>query len=379
MTLPAVAPLRLASLEPVALEMSLDRAVVTPFATVRNVVALFVRARDEDGAEGWGEAWCNFPRFGHRHRARIVAEVLAPALVGRAFDSPADAWLRADEATRALRLQSGEPGPFAAAIAGVDIALWDLAARNAGLPLWRMLGGKDPRVPVYASLARADDPRPTLERALAEGFRAFKVRSTGAIGDHLAAVRMARAVVGEEPELALDVNGTWEPEAAIATIDELAPARLAWVEEPLAVDAPDAAWRRLAQAAPMPLAGGENLIGADAFDAALASPALRVLQPDLTKWGGISGGLPLARRIVASGRRLAPHVFAGAPGLLAAAHLFAAGGSSDGILEYGVGRHPARDALLARELRDGAIVLGEAPGLGLPVDTDALAPYRVAL
>jgi L-alanine-DL-glutamate epimerase-like enolase superfamily enzyme len=129
----------------------------------------------------------------------------------------------------------------------------------------------------------------------------------------------------------------------------------------------------------MPLAGGENLIGAEAFDAALASPALRVLQPDLTKWGGISGGLPLARRIVASGRRYAPHVFAGAPGLLAATHLFAAGGSRDGILEYGVGRHPARDALLARELRDGAIVLGEAPGLGLVVDTEALAPYRVAL
>lgn len=379
MTLPAVAPVRLASLEPLALEMPLDRVVVTPFATVRSVVALFVRARDEDGAEGWGEAWCNFPRFGHRHRARIVAEVLAPALVGRAFGSPVEAWTRTNEVTRPLRLQSGEPGPIAAAIAGVDIALWDLVARRSGVPLWRMLGGRDARVPVYASLARVDDPRPTLERALAEGFRAFKVRSIGGIGDHLAAVRAARAIVGEGPELALDVNGTWEPEAAIATIGELAPARLAWVEEPLAVDAPDATWRRLAQAAPMPLAGGENLIGAEAFDAALASPALRVLQPDVTKWGGISGGLPLARRIVAAGRRYAPHVFAGAPGLLAAAHLFAACGSGDGVLEYGVGWHPARDALLARALRDGAIELGEAPGLGLAVDTAALASYRVAL
>ena len=378
MTLPTAAPVRLRSLVPVALEMPLERAVATPFATIRNVVALLIHAQDEDGVEGWGEVWCNFPRFGHRHRARIVADVLAPVLIGRAFASPVDAWAHMNASTRALRLQSGEPGPFAAAIAGVDIALWDIVAKKAGQPLWQLLGGSRSQVPVYASLGRADDPRPTLERALRAGLRAFKVRSTGTIDDHLAAVRPARAIVGEACELALDVNGTWDAEAAVATIGALAEARLAWVEEPLAVDAPDAAWRRLARAAPMPLAGGENVIDAATFDAVLASPALAVLQPDITKWGGFSSGVPLARRIVAAGRRYAPHVFAGAPGLLAAAHLLAASGSPNGLLEYGVGHHPARELLLQRELRDGALLLGEDPGLGLAVDTAALAPYRVA-
>jgi len=378
-TLPATPPVRLRSLVPVALEMPLGREVATPIATIRSVVALFVRARDEDGAEGWGEAWCNFPRFGNRHRARIVSEVLAPAVVGRAFASPFEAWEHMNATTRPLRLQSGEPGPVHAAIAGVDIALWDIAAKKAGLALWRLLGARSSRVPVYASLGRADDPRPTLERALREGFRAFKLRSTGAIRDHVAAVRAARAVVGDGPELALDVNGTWESEAAIATIGELAGERLAWLEEPLAVDAPDATWRRLAEAAPMPLAGGENLISAAEFDAALASPALAVLQPDATKWGGISAGLPLARRVVAAGRRYAPHMFAGAVGQLASAHLLAASGGPDGILEYGVGHHPARDGLLRCELVDGAMVLGEAPGLGLEVDMNALEPYRCAI
>lgn len=379
MTLPVTPPVRLRSLVPVAVEMALDREVATPIATIRSVVALFVVARDDDGVSGWGEVWCNFPRFGNRHRARIVAEVLAPAVVGRAFASPVEGWEHMNATTRPLRLQSGEPGPLHAAVAGVDIALWDIAAKKAGLPLWRLLGARSPRVPVYASLGRADDPRPTLERALREGFRAFKLRSTGGVVEHLAVVRPARQLLGDACELMLDVNGTWESEAAIAAIGELAGERLTWLEEPLAVDAPDATWRRLAEAAPMPLAGGENMISAAEFDAALASPALAVLQPDATKWGGISAGLPLARRIVAAGRRYAPHMFAGAVGQLASAHLLAASNSPDGILEYGVGHHPARDGLLRRELVEGAMVLGDAPGLGLEVDMNALEPYCCAI
>jgi L-alanine-DL-glutamate epimerase-like enolase superfamily enzyme len=104
-----------------------------------------------------------------------------------------------------------------------------------------------------------------------------------------------------------------------------------------------------------------------------------VLQPDVTKWGGFSGGLPLARRIVAAGRRYCPHVFAGAPGVVAAAHLLAASGSRDGMLEFGVNHNPLRDGLIGREPEGGALLLSDAPGLGLDVDRRSLARFAVPL
>jgi L-alanine-DL-glutamate epimerase-like enolase superfamily enzyme len=375
----AASPVRIRSVEPVALEMPLGRTVANPIMAFSSSVALLVRVRDDDGVEGWGEIWCNFPRFGIHHRARLANEVFAPMVAGRRFASPSDAWASMTAASDILRLQSGESGPIAAVIAGIDIALHDIAARRAGLPLWKWLGGRSGSVRVYASLGRADDVRPTVERGLARGYSAFKLRSSGAVADHVAAVRPVRALVGDACELMLDVNSSWDAEAAIATIGELGEARLAWLEEPIPVDAPADTWRRLADAAPMPLAGGENMVTPAMFDVALSDHALAVLQPDVTKWGGFSGGLPLARRIVAAGKRYCPHMFTGAPGVLASAHLLAAIAAPGGMLEYGIGPNPARDVLLDRSVDGGTLALGEAPGLGLDVDVRRLAPHLTAL
>jgi len=374
---PPASAVRIRSIEPIALEAPLPTAVDTPITAIRTVVALLVAVRDEDGVEGWGEVWCNFPRFGVHHRARLLREVFAPALVNRTFPSPAAAWAHMNAISNVLRLQSGEPGPIAAVIAGIDIALHDIVARRAVQPLWRMLGGRSGRVQVYASLSRSDECRPAVERALARGFRALKLRSSGAIADHVAVVRPVRALVGASCELMLDLNSSWEASAAIATIGELARDELAWLEEPLPVDAPVDTWRRLAEAAPMPLAGGENMVTPQMFDDALSHRALSVLQPDVTKWGGFSGGLPLAHRIVADGRRYCPHMFTGAPGVLASAHLLAASNSADGMLEYGVNHNPVRDCLLDRAPEGGMLDLGERPGLGLEVDRRRLEPYRI--
>jgi L-alanine-DL-glutamate epimerase-like enolase superfamily enzyme len=119
--------------------------VRTSFGTMHDRPAVLVRVEDEDGAFGWGEAWCNFPTCGAEHRARLIETVLAPLVVGRAFASPDAAFRELSEQTAVLAIQSGEPGPIAQAIAGVDIALHDLAARRAGEPLWRHLAREGER------------------------------------------------------------------------------------------------------------------------------------------------------------------------------------------------------------------------------------------
>ena len=138
--------------------------VRTSFGVMHDRPAVLVRVEDAEGAVGWGEAWCNFPSCGAEHRARLIETVLAPLVVGRAFADPQAAWREMTARTAVLAIQSGEPGPIAQAIAGVDIALHDLAARRAGVPLWRQLraarGGDDSTraVPVYASGINPDRP-----------------------------------------------------------------------------------------------------------------------------------------------------------------------------------------------------------------------------
>ena len=115
-------------------------------------------------------------------------------------------------------------------------------------------------------------------------------------------------------------------------LSHLEPFGLDWLEEPLRADMPWDTWKELAASTTIPLAAGENVAGGGAFDAALAAGALRVVQPDLAKWGGFSGCLPVAKAIRAAGKRFCPHYLGGGIGLLASAHLLAAAGG-DGLLE----------------------------------------------
>jgi D-galactarolactone cycloisomerase len=349
--------------------------VVTSFGAMRDRPAVFVRIEDSEGNSGWGEAWCNFPAVGAEHRARIVNEMLAPLLVGRAA-TPAEVFKSLGARMSVLALQTGEPGPLAQAIAGIDIALWDLAARRARAPLWRMLGGVSPRMRVYASGINPEGCDKTAETMLRRGHRALKLKigfDAGADRDNL---RRLRAMVGEG-FLAADVNQGWSLEEALRLAPQLDAFDLAWLEEPLRADQPWRDWHALRRQISMPMAGGENLSGHDAFAVALAEGAIGVVQPDVAKWGGITGCLAVARDTLAAGSIYCPHYLGGGIGLLASAHLLAAAGG-DGLLEVDANDNPLRDAFCGAvgDVTDGSIVLTEAAGLGIEPDLAAIASWR---
>jgi L-alanine-DL-glutamate epimerase-like enolase superfamily enzyme len=371
-------PFTVRSIETYALEAPFEAGFAMPFATsVATFVSLLVRVRDGDGQTGWGEVWANFPRFGGPYRARIVADLIAPRLLGREIADAAATFHDLDESLRLAALQSGDRGAFAQALAGVDVALWDLAAQRAGQPLWRLLGGGTGTVAPYASLGPADLSLPAIEAALARGFRTFKVRAFREVAGHAAAVAAIRAHLGDPAGLAIDANQSWPPERAAEMARQLEPYNLLWLEEPLPADAPPDLWARVATAAPMPLAAGENLYGPAEFAPVLAADSVQILQPDIGKWGGISVGLPLARSIRAAGRRYFPHWFAGPVGLLASAHLLATVGG-DGLLEWGAHPYPValRDDLFdLPPIRDGLLTLPDRPGLGINLDPDQLRRF----
>ncbi|WP_459618262.1 mandelate racemase/muconate lactonizing enzyme family protein [Bordetella sp. 2513F-2] len=350
--------------------------VRTSFGTMHDRPAVFVRIEDQDGAWGWGEVWCNFPSCGAEHRARLIETVLAPLLVGRRYaDAPA-AFTELTRQTAVLAIQAGEPGPLAQAIAGIDTALWDLAARRAGQPLWRLLGGTSDEIGVYASGINPQGCAELVARKLDEGYRAFKLKVGFGEDTDLANLRSLRGLLGRLP-LMVDANQGWDLPEARRMAGLMAGFDLGWLEEPLRADRPAAEWAELAAAAPMPLAGGENLAGHAAFEAAIAARQFEVVQPDLAKWGGISGCLPVVQAVRRAGLRYCPHFLGGGVGLLASAHLLAAASvpGDNGWLEVDANDNPLRSALSPglHQPREGRVRLGEAPGLGVDPDPAALA------
>ncbi|TGN88652.1 mandelate racemase/muconate lactonizing enzyme family protein [Bradyrhizobium yuanmingense] len=364
------------SIEAYCYRYPLAAPVVTSFGRMLNRPAVFVRAVDEDGVEGWGEAWSNFPAPGAEHRARLVNEVLAPGLVGLKFDGPVHAFEALTKGTEVLALQCGEPGPFAQAISGIDLALWDLSARRRRLPLWRLLGGQSNKIKVYASGINPGGAAQTAEAALERGHRALKLKVGFGPETDLANLTALRRIVSAGM-LACDANQGWSVTQAIEMLPRLAEFDLRWLEEPIRADRPREEWRRMRLLAKMPIAAGENISSLEAFENVLAEDILGVVQPDIAKWGGLSVCTPLARDIRTSGKTFCPHYLGGGLGLLASAHLLA-GVGGDGWLEVDANDNPLRDLYCGPVLnvRDGMVELDQEPGLGITPDLSRIERYR---
>jgi L-alanine-DL-glutamate epimerase-like enolase superfamily enzyme len=356
----------------------LSTPVVTSFGRMLDRPAVFVRVEDEDGHTGWGEVWANFPSTGAEHRARLVNEVLAPAISGFAASQPLDVFEALTHATGVLALQSGEPGPFAQAIAGIDLAVWDLCARRRSMPLWKLLGGDRREIRVYASGINPTGSLQMAEAALGRGHRALKLK----IGFDLAADRAnlasLRRLIGDGM-LAADANQAWSVEQALEVAPHLGEFALAWLEEPIRADRPWQEWQRLRKGCDLPLAAGENIASRAGFEQALDDDVLRVVQPDIAKWGGLSVCSGIARDIMNSGKTFCPHYLGGGIGLLASAHLLA-GMGGDGLLEVDSNDNPLRDLFCGPviDIRDGKVVLGDDPGLGIEPDLSSIEHYRTA-
>ena len=215
----------------------------------------------------------------------------------------------------------------------------------------------------YASGTHIDAAPSVVDRARRAGFEIFKIKvGFDAKADSGKVVALA-ATLAEGERLLADANQAWDLAGAQEFLARSAEARLGWMEEPLAADAPAADWQALA-GGPVPLAGGENIAGEAEFDAALALGALGVVQPDVAKWGGVTGCLAVALKALAAGRIYCPHFLGGGLGLIASAHVLAAAGGP-GLLEVDVNSNPLRDALadVTEAVSHGLWSLSDVPGL----------------
>ena len=364
-------PLVISNVDVFVYRAPIGTPVQTSFGLMRDRAAVLVRLMDKDGVEGWGEVWCNFPTVGAEHRARLLIDSVAPLVLGQAWPDPAACFEFLTRRLHVLAVQSGEPGPVAQVIAGVDIALWDLFSKRSGQPLWRLLGGQSESVAVYASGLNPTEPQRLAERRAAEGYRAFKLKVGFGESRDIGNLRALRKTLGEDAILMTDANQAWNIEEACRMSERLAEYRPIWLEEPIGADLPVESWIELAHRSSIPLAAGENFRGDSQFDEFIHSGALRIVQPDAAKWGGFTRCVALGRRANENQTWFCPHWLGGGIGLAASLQLKAAVGGP-GYVEVDANPNPLREQLLESsfEVMDGAIRLSERSGLGIEPDLE---------
>jgi L-alanine-DL-glutamate epimerase-like enolase superfamily enzyme len=270
------------------------------------------------------------------------------------------------------------------AISAIDIALWDLAGKAAGLPVHRLLGEtfRD-RVPAYASDLMVSDVRTLLgnaEKFAGRGFRGVKF-GWGGLGSDVArdaeVLCQLRKVVGDDVDLMLDLGNPVGFDQALAYAHAGADVRLRFLEEPLSPDDLDG-FARLVTASPVPIATGEKETTRFAFIDLMDRGGLRIIQPDVARAGGITE----ARRIWAAaesrGVSVIPHSWA-SDILLAATLHFLASVRTAHYLEYNVMENPLRTELLTEPIapgRDGLVQVPHGPGLGIELNDDLVERFR---
>ena len=370
----------IARIEAFLFRAEVNEPVKTSFGSIPRRSVLLLRVEDADGAHGWGEVWCNFPPYSADNKMRLLETVICPAALAGMYPDASAAWHSLTARTHRWAIQGAEPGPFAACIAGLDLALWDLAARRAGQPLRRLLAGREARdaVPAYASGLNPDTAADAVARCRDAGFRAFKVKvAFGTETDTRVVSSIARDLRDGE-RLMADATQGWDLAEARHAVPRLGAFGLGFIEEPLAADRPAAEWAELALLSPVPLAGGENVMGYEAFATLIANGYLGVIQPDMLKWGGMTGAYAVGRRAVQMGRSYCPHWLGSGLGLLAAAQVLAAVGGP-GSLEHDVMENPLREPLAQPfpRVRQGLFPLPDGAGLGVEPDLDAAANWLV--
>ncbi|MGH8720699.1 MAG: mandelate racemase/muconate lactonizing enzyme family protein [Burkholderiales bacterium] len=364
----------------------------TPFAFsqgwVRSRGACLVEVQTDEGLTGWGEALCQGlqpPQIA----AAAIESALKPLLIGADPLQIEPLWHRMYVQTR----DYGMKGAMLAAISGVDIALWDLAGKILGQPVWRLLGGAHrDRVQIYATgfyrtTGQGEAPRLADEarQRAAEGFRFLKIKLGFGVADDLAVMRaVARAIEGRELRLMIDTNHAYGVADAVRLGRALAPLDLRWYEEPVAAE-DLAGYRELRAKLDVPIAGGENEFTVFGFRQLLEARAVDIAQPDVCAAGGFTACRHIAALALAHGVQVNPHVWGSSVGQAASLHLIGALPlanpslfADEPVFEYDCSAHPFREQLVDRPLRQrgGWLELPTAPGLGIEVERGALERFR---
>ena len=268
------------------------------------------------------------------------------------------------------------------AIAGVDIAIWDVKAQAMGVPIYQALGAVRESVRGYGSggWAPGDEAEQEMAGYVAKGFSAVKMRVVGrdgfSIENTMRRIAAARRGIGPDIELMVDAHGSLDVSTAIRLARQMEEYNIAWFEEPISPD-DHAGLAEVRRSTTIPIATGEREFTRFDFDSLFTHRALDIAQPDVARAGGLTEIRRIAAMASARGIRLAPHAW-GSGVLFAASIHVAMSAPNCHILEVSQGYMPMMYELFVEpyEIRDGIVYAPTTPGLGFTLRPDALDRFK---
>jgi L-alanine-DL-glutamate epimerase-like enolase superfamily enzyme len=365
----------------------------TDFGRIAAFDSALVRVETEGGLVGYGEAKAAVGSAGtNAALVTCIERELAPLILGEDARDISRLWDVMYNGSRAhFALARGHAFPVlgrrgltVAALAGIDIALWDLLGKSLGVPVWRLLGGRrHERMPAYASggWAPAERIAAELKRFIERGgFNAVKMRvgaGDGTLAHSIQRVRATREGLGDAIDILCDAHGTWTVAEARRFCREVASCNIGWLEEPVSAD-DKRGQAEVRAATDIPIASGESEFTRFDFRDLIELRAVDILQPDLSIAGGITEALRIEALASAHQLRFAPHLWGGALTFAAGLHV-AAAASSGFILEYSLGANPMLHELALEDFPvvDGMIEIPERPGLGVTIDETFVERHRI--
>jgi L-alanine-DL-glutamate epimerase-like enolase superfamily enzyme len=338
--------------------------------------AVIVKVTTSGGVTGWGEA-----HHGRAHTAvaKLIETTLKQLILNMDADDVVGVW------DRMYRFQLASHGMGAGAclaMSGIDMALWDIRGKALGLPLYKLLGGSRKPIPAYAGGVSLgyQDPEKLIDEArksLDQGYKALKLRVGDSVQKDIQRMRAVRKAFGDELVILTDANIGYELDdvrRVMPAMDELG---IGWLEEPFPAH-DHRSYREAKLCGRTPLAAGENHYTRFEFDRVIEDGAVTILQPDLSKSGGITECLRIAA--MGSAQKLPVHPHSSMTGLNHAASIhFLAAIDNGGYFEGDVSKsNKFRDELVANPGaidKDGNVWPLDKPGLGVEVDEEFLKKH----
>jgi D-galactarolactone cycloisomerase len=333
-----------------------------------------IRISTDDGLEGWGSV------YSHPDVVRLIVEAqLRPQLMGR--EIAVDGFRDLTAYLKRLVRWYGRKGAALSAVGGIDVALWDIAGQCAGKSIAELLGRTASSVPAYASGLLWKDDLSELETEAREyaarGFRCAKLRVGRSRSYDAAAVDAVRRGIGGDCVMA-DGMHRYSFEDAVFVAGELSQRGATWFEEPFQPEDLEN-YAKLRENASVPIAAGENEFGYEGFRELLTVGAVDIVQPDVSRAGGITECFQIAELAAVNEARVATHTWSDALALIANAHLIAAAPTGF-CVEVDQTGNPLIEELLEEPLviRDGMLQLPQGPGLGVKPRSDMIEAFTLA-
>ena len=372
--------MKVSRVEAIPLSVPLDTPWRTGVATFTGYYMVLVRVTTNDGLVGYGEC---LARYQPRAWSDLVNDVLGPKVVG---EDPFDVEWIWHHLYRSFGSFSGHSrGIFVEAISGIDIALWDLMGKAAGLPIHKLLGGfRRDRIAAYASSVLVQDADAMVRRAtgmVEDGFRALKVKIGRTAAEEREVLSAIREAVGDDVTIFVDSNGAYRYPEALKIARLLEELDVGWFEEPVRTE-DRRGYAKLRQATTVAIAAGEGEFTRFGMHELLETGAIDVIQPDVSRSGGITETRKLWTLASLYNAQYAPHVGgSGAVCAAASVHL-AAAAPNFFTYECSVNPNPLRDDLSPEpighgsRISDGFLPVPDRPGLGIEIDESVVEKYR---